>query len=220
MATGRNDFHAVKENSHPTPSVTAMSVNMMASSMLLNFDEGIVLTVHESGWRALTRTAASEFTEPSFRIVDSEALGERRQVTRHAVVPRHTMVFSDPRAPEWMATPDRAAPSGFHRTRSQAHLRDQLALLRTWSRATGLQLPTELAVQSYHGLYSHSIPTALPTTTVPVVEDAVTPSKISSCHNIDREATSDEQLTALTIPPLVAQPPQSADTALPWRAFW
>ncbi|XP_065302009.1 disintegrin and metalloproteinase domain-containing protein 10-like isoform X3 [Dermacentor albipictus] len=41
MATGRNDFHAVKENSHPTPPVTAMSVSMMASSMLLNFDEGI-----------------------------------------------------------------------------------------------------------------------------------------------------------------------------------
>nr|XP_054926846.1 uncharacterized protein LOC126530934 isoform X4 [Dermacentor andersoni] len=123
MATGRNDFHAVKENSHPTPSVTAMSVNMMASSMLLNFDEGIVLTAHESGWRALTRTAASKFSEPSFRIVDSEGLEERRQKRRHAVVPRHDTVRSNRSAPEWMATRDRAAPSGFHRTRSSGPAR-------------------------------------------------------------------------------------------------
>nr|XP_054926845.1 uncharacterized protein LOC126530934 isoform X3 [Dermacentor andersoni] len=217
MATGRNDFHAVKENSHPTPSVTAMSVNMMASSMLLNFDEGIVLTIHESGWRALARTPASEFSEPSFSIVDCGGLEERLQMRGHVVVSRHAMVFSHLRAPEWMATRDRA---GLQRNRSQAHLRVQFTLLRKWSQAAGLQPLGELAVRSCHGQYFQSIPTALPTTIAPVLEDGVTPFKISSCRSIDRDATSDEQLAALTIPPLVAQPPLSGDTALSWRAFW
>nr|XP_050034221.1 uncharacterized protein LOC126530934 isoform X1 [Dermacentor andersoni] len=220
MATGRNDFHAVKENSHPTPSVTAMSVNMMASSMLLNFDEGIVLTVQERGWHALTRTAASKLSEPSFRILGSEALGERCQMRRHTVAPRPPMVFISPRVPEWMATRDRAAARGFHSTRSRAHLRDQLTVLRSWSRSKGLQPPVEHAVHCCHGQYSQSIHTALPTTIAPVLEHGVTPSKISACPNIDREATSDEPLAAFTIPPLVAQPPLSGDTALPWRAFW
>ncbi|XP_075550227.1 disintegrin and metalloproteinase domain-containing protein 10-like [Dermacentor variabilis] len=85
-------------------------------------------------------------------------------------------------------------------------MRVQFSLLRKWSWAAGLQPPGELTVLCCHGHFSQSIPTALPTMIAPVLGHGVTPSKFSACHNIDREATSDEQLAALTIPPLVAKP--------------
>ncbi|KAH7945788.1 hypothetical protein HPB49_015604 [Dermacentor silvarum] len=122
---------------------------------------------------------------------------------------------ANPRASEWMATRGRTAPSGFQRTECRANLRDHFTLLAPGSRATGLQPPLELTVPCCHGQYYLSIPTALPTTIVPVREQAMMSSKFSACHdNIEWQATSDEQLAALTIPPLIPQPPLSGELLL------
>ncbi|KAH7945787.1 hypothetical protein HPB49_015603 [Dermacentor silvarum] len=68
--------------------------------------------------------------------------------------------------------------------------------------------------------YYQSIPAALPTTIAPALEQGVMSSKFSACRdNIEWKATSDEQLAALTIPPLVPQPTLSGDTAQTCLAF-
>ncbi|KAL1422770.1 hypothetical protein MTO96_021743 [Rhipicephalus appendiculatus] len=91
-----------------------------------------------------------------------------------------------------------AVPSGPMRLATSVYLRDMLSLLTAFPRTKGLHSSMELAEHCGKCQYSHSNRPALSTTLAPFVETGV----FSDLHNIEREATSDQLVAALIIPPL------------------
>ncbi|KAL1422784.1 hypothetical protein MTO96_021757 [Rhipicephalus appendiculatus] len=137
------------------------------------------------------------------------------------LVPRHAKIFSDPGGADWMdSTRDRTSLSFLRGSTTRVHLLGKLSLFPAVTQAEDLLPPMKLAVRCCHGQYLHSMPTSLPTTITPVVEQDVIPSKTSANrNNIEREATSDEQLAALSTSSLGAKLLFSGVIATPWRAF-
>ncbi|KAL1422785.1 hypothetical protein MTO96_021758 [Rhipicephalus appendiculatus] len=127
-------------------------------------------------------------------------------------MPPHTVVFSDPQVPEVIVAPVLPTPYGPQRIVARVLLPILKTLSPTLPRASGLQPPMELAEHPCDDLYSTPMPTRLPTMVVPVRERSVFPSLFSAFRNVEREATSDEQLASLAEPLLRPQLPLSRGT--------
>ncbi|KAL3244815.1 hypothetical protein MRX96_047131 [Rhipicephalus microplus] len=82
---------------------------------------------------------------------------------------RHNAFFC-----EWMAsTGAQTSPSSFGGFGSRVHLWSLLTLLSTLPSAADQLHPLKLVVRCWSGRYHHSIPTSLPTTIVPFVEQVI-----------------------------------------------
>ncbi|KAL1422786.1 hypothetical protein MTO96_021759 [Rhipicephalus appendiculatus] len=138
------------------------------------------------------------------------------------MVLHHTKISSDHGAADRMdSTRHRTSPSFFRGFTTRVHLLGKLSLVPTTPQAEGLQPPVKLAVRCCHGQYLHSMPTSLPTTITPVVEQDVIPSKTSAHrNNIEREATSDDSWRHFQRHPWARSCCSRGVITTPSRAFW